>query len=89
MEHVSVKCEGNKMIVEGEIDPYIETSNICIGFHPDEEEIFKCAAIEIKCDGNALVTDLPAIYNWINENSKVSEDVKDCSKWRIVLERIT
>jgi len=49
------------MVIEGEIDPYIETSNICIGFHQQEEEIFKCAAIEIKCDGNALVEDLPLL----------------------------
>jgi len=88
MEHVKIECEGNKMIVEGEIDPYIETSNMCIGFHTEEEEIFKCAAIKIEMNGNALVTDLPIMYKWINENSKVG-DVKDCSKWRITLERLS
>lgn len=88
MERVKVECEGNKMIIEGEIDPYIETSNMCIGFHLQEEETFKCAAIEVKCDGNVLVGDLQKIYKWINENSRVDDTVKDCSKWRITLERI-
>lgn len=89
MEHVKIECEGNKMIVEGEIDPYIETTNMCIGCHPQEEEIFRCAAIDIKCCGNALVEDLTKMYRWINENSRVGEDIKDCSKWRITLERIS
>ncbi len=89
MEHVLIECEENIMIIEGEIDPTIETTNICIGFHQPEEETFKCAAIEIKCDGNALVEDLPKMYKWINENSRIDETVKECSKWRITLERIT
>lgn len=89
MEHVKVECDGNKMIIEGEIDPYIETANMCIGFHPQEEEIFKCAAIEVKCNGNVLVDDLPKMYKWINENSRVGDTVEDCSKWRITLERIS
>ena len=89
MEHVTVQCEENKIVIEGEIDPTIETTNMCIGSHMQEEEIFKCAAIEIKCDGNVLVEDLPKMYKWINENSRVDDTVKDCSKWRITLERIT
>ena len=89
MEHVKVGCEGNKLVVEGEIDPNIQTDNICIGSHPQEEELFKCAAIEIKCDGNVLVEDLPKLYKWINENSRIDEKIEDCSKWRITLERIT
>ena len=62
MERIKVECDGNKMIIEGEIDPYIETTNMCIGSHMQEEEIFKCAASESKCDGNALVEDLPKMY---------------------------
>ena len=88
MEHTKVECDGNKMVIEGEIDPNIQTDNICIGFHPQEEELFKCAAIEIKCDGNVLVEDLPKMYKWINENSRIDSSIEDCSKWRITLERI-
>lgn len=89
MEHVKVECDGNKMIIEGEIDPSIETTNTCIGFHLQEEETFKCAVVEVKCDGNVLVEDLPKMYKWINENSRIDDTVKDCSKWKITLERIS
>ncbi|MFA4956894.1 MAG: hypothetical protein WC556_07990 [Candidatus Methanoperedens sp.] len=88
MESVKIECEGNKMIFEGELDPEIMTTNLGLGFHVQNEETYKSASLEIKANAEIDIGDLEKMYAWINKNSKVSIDVKECSKWKITLERL-
>lgn len=88
MESVIIECEGNKMTFEGELDTEILTTNLRPGFHVPNEGSYKTADLEIKINGEVDISDLEKMYAWINKNSKVSVDVKECSRWRITLERL-
>lgn len=40
MEHVKIECKDNKLIVEREIDPYLECSTMCVGFHLQDRKCY-------------------------------------------------
>lgn len=87
MEGIKITCEGNKMVIEGEIDTNVELNNIYIGHHKDLEST-KFAAATFTADCNVHLSDLEEMFRWINQNSgKV--DVNEDSKWRITFERLS
>lgn len=88
VEEDRIELSERKLVWEGEIDPTIKVENIFLGYHTADEELFKKAAMEINVNGNVLVSDLERLMMWINKNSMVT-DVKECSKWRITLERLS
>ncbi len=88
MESARMECEDTKIMFEGELDPEIITSNLHPGFHVENEDYYRTADVEFKVHADVMLTDLEKMYAWLNKNSKVSADVKVCSKWRITLERL-
>jgi len=83
-----IEFSERKLILEGDIDPDVVISSLYLGYHQADEELFKRASLKIEVNGNILLSDLEEFMGWINQNSRVT-DVKECSRWRITLERLT
>ncbi|HEY9206027.1 MAG TPA: hypothetical protein VIO58_08905 [Candidatus Methanoperedens sp.] len=88
MEAAKIECENTKITFEGELNPEISTTNLHPRYHIEDEDYYTTAGVEFKVCPEVNISDLEKMYAWINKNSKVSADVKECSKWRITLERL-
>lgn len=87
MEAVKIKCECNKMIIEGEFDIELDLSGIHPGYPPEDENIFKKTAFEIRSYGEISLDYIRDLVEWVNRRS-VPKNPAEWPKWKITFERL-
>ncbi len=87
MEDVKIEHKDNVMIIEGEFDIELDITGIHPGYPPEDEDIFKKTAFEIRSYGEISLDYLRGLVEWVNRKS-VSKAPSEWPRWKITFERL-